>query len=324
MSETQVVLAGFPVVETEIEVVARLSDAERGIIETWVRRQQSPLTRRSYRGALLDYLAFMQGKPLYEVELDDLLDYRESLSEFADATQARILASLKSFFSFAQKTMPTVFVVNVGAALPVPQPREQRAQRILSVEECLQMLAMEPNPRNKLLLKVLYNAAPRLGEICGAPALPGEKADPERGLRWRDLQARTLSNGVTTGQVTFYGKGQKTRSVLLKPAVWQDLCTWRNGARDADPVFVSRKQHGPLQHSQVHDIVKAAAVRIGIDVKERPVSPHWWRHAAASHALDAGAPLSLLKEILGHEDISTTGIYTHARPNQGLGDFLAL
>lgn len=324
MSETDVALTSASVDEAEVTLQLRLAEAERDLITLWLRKQHSHLTRRSYHSAILDFLTFTGGKPLPEVTLTDLLTYKESLAEFADATVARILASLKSFFTFAQQTLPTTFLVNVGAALPVPKPREQRARRILSEEEVVQMIATEKHPRNNLLLKFLYNAAPRISEVCGLPTPPGEPPDPAHGLRWRDLQERPLQSGVVTGQVTFYGKGQKTRSVLLKAGLWKELVAWRRGAPAGAPVFVSRKQGGPLQHSQVHAIVKAAAIRIGIDVTERPVSPHWWRHAAASHALDRGAPLSLVKEILGHESIETTGVYTHARPNTGLGDYLPL
>jgi site-specific recombinase XerD len=67
--------------------------------------------------------------------------------------------------------------------------------------------------------------------------------------------------------------------------------------------------------------VRAAARRAGIAV---PVSPHWLRHAHASHALDRGAPIHLVQATLGHANINTTGRYLHARPTESSSGFLGL
>ena len=68
-------------------------------------------------------------------------------------------------------------------------------------------------------------------------------------------------------------------------------------------------------------IVRQAADRAGIEL---PVSPHWFRHAHASHALDRGAPIHLVQATLGHASITTTGRYLHARPNDSSSRFLPL
>jgi site-specific recombinase XerD len=67
--------------------------------------------------------------------------------------------------------------------------------------------------------------------------------------------------------------------------------------------------------------VKQAGKRAGL---EASVSPHWLRHAHASHALDRGAPIHLVQATLGHASISTTGRYLHARPKESSGRFLPL
>jgi integrase/recombinase XerD len=68
-------------------------------------------------------------------------------------------------------------------------------------------------------------------------------------------------------------------------------------------------------------IVRKAAERAGIEL---PVSPHWFRHAHASHALDRGAPIHLVQATLGHASITTTGRYLHARPSDSSSRFLPL
>ena len=151
------------------------------------------------------------------------------------------------------------------------------------------------------MLVLLYAAGLRVSELCG--------------LKWRDLQNR---NGG--GQVVVFGKGEKTRTILLPTPVWAKLLTLRVDAGDNDPVFRSRKK-GHLTPPQVWRIVRKAALRAGI---ERAVSPHWMRHAHASHALDRGAPIHLVQVGLGHSSVAMTGRYLHARPTDSAANYLPL
>jgi site-specific recombinase XerD len=139
------------------------------------------------------------------------------------------------------------------------------------------------------------------------------------GLSWQDLQP-----GGDSGQITVFGKGGVTRSIQIPPSVWKLLTSLRNaGAESDDPVFRSRKKidGGRLRPLAVFRIVRKAALRAGLQL---PVSPHWFRHAHASHALDRGAPIHLVQATLGHASITTTGRYLHARPKESSGRFLSL
>ena len=126
---------------------------------------------------------------------------------------------------------------------------------------------------------------------------------------------------VGAGQITVYGKGGKTRVVLLSSETWTELITLKDDGGSDHPVFASRKGKGHLHPSQVKRIVQAAAERAGI---EAPVSPHWLRHAHASHALDRGAPIHLVQATLGHASVSTTGKYLHARPEDSSARYLGI
>jgi integrase/recombinase XerD len=124
------------------------------------------------------------------------------------------------------------------------------------------------------------------------------------------------------GQITVFGKGGVTRSVQLPPSVWQLVVALRpKDTAPADPVFRSRKAGGFLQPVAVLRVVRAAAAQAGIAL---PVSPHWFRHAHASHALDRGAPIHLVQATLGHATVTTTGRYLHARPQDSSSRFLPL
>jgi integrase/recombinase XerD len=134
---------------------------------------------------------------------------------------------------------------------------------------------------------------------------------------------RASSAGIyaPTPQITVFGKGGKTRSVQLRVSVWKQLSKLRGEAQPHEPVFPSRKGGEPLTDSGIWRIVKQAARRAGIEV---PVSPHWLRHAHASHALDRGAPIHLVQATLGHASIMITGRYLHARPKESSSKFLPL
>jgi integrase/recombinase XerD len=164
------------------------------------------------------------------------------------------------------------------------------------------MLSLEPEGRNRTLVTLLYAAGLRVSELCG--------------LRWLDVQSS--ANGL---QITVFGKGGKTRSIHLPSGVGAQLEQLRRGAAPEEPVFRSRKGRGELKPLAVLRIVRQAARRAGIELN---VSPHWLRHAHASHALDRGAPISLVQATLGHASIQTTGRYLHARPKESSSRFLPL
>jgi integrase/recombinase XerD len=134
-------------------------------------------------------------------------------------------------------------------------------------------------------------------------------------LCWKDVHP----NG-DAGQVTLYGKGDKTRTVKVSKATWKELCKFREGAAAEAPVFASQKG-GHLDPSQVRRIVLAAAQRAGV---EGNVSPHWLRHSHASHALDRRATVVLVRDTLGHSSLAVTSRYTHAKPNESSALHLAI
>jgi site-specific recombinase XerD len=209
----------------------------------------------------------------------------------------RSLSAVKSLFAFGHRLGYLTF--DVASPLRLPALREKLAERILEETDVLRMIALENMPRNKAILLTLYSGGFRVAEACG--------------LKWSDLQSRD-----TSGQITVFGKGSKTRTILVPKSVWISLMSLRGDAPESGPVFRSRKR-GHLDESMLWRIVRKAAKRAGI---EKEVSCHWLRHAHASHALDRGAPIHLVQATLGHSSISTTGKYLHARPTDSSANYL--
>jgi len=274
--------------------LARPADTDIHLVSLWL-HGRSVHTQRAYRADVGRFLAFVT-RPLPTVTLGDLQAFADALEQqdLAPSSRVRTLAAIKSLLAFGQRT--GYLPLNVGAALKLPPKEDRLAERILSETQVHRLLTLEPSQRNQVLLRLLYAGGLRVSELAA--------------LRWRDLQPRD-----DAGQVTIFGKGGKTRVVLLPVSVWQEL----EGPAEA-PVFRSRRG-GHLDPSAVERIVQKAATRAGITGK---VSPHWLRHAHATHALERQCPIHLVQATLGHASVATTGRYLHARPTDSSARYLAV
>ncbi|MBW8039235.1 MAG: tyrosine-type recombinase/integrase [Planctomycetes bacterium] len=281
---------------SQAEVVRQAHNDEQ-VVGLWL-HGRSPHTQKAYAGDIVRFFKHVD-KQLRYITLGNLQGFADSLidEELKPASQHRILAAVKSLITFAHKIGYLQY--DVSKPLRVPKFKDELSERIMSEAEVQRIIGMENNPRNKLLLRILYAGGIRVSELCR--------------LKWRDVQER--DDG---GQMTVFGKGSKTNTIIIPEPLWGDLISFRKNSIDDAPVFRSRKG-GHLHPSQVWRIVKKSAKRAGI---KKAVSPHWFRHAHASHALDRGAKISLVKETLSHSSISTTGRYLHAKPNECSSTYL--
>lgn len=253
-------------------------------------------TTRAYRADIAEFGRHVD-KPLRSVTLADVQGFAASLGRLSPASQARRLGAVKSLFGFAAR----VGYVSFDAARPlrIPALKNVLAERILEEGDVVRLIAMEPNKRNHAMLRLLYVAGLRISEVCG--------------LCWRDARRRDKA-----GQITVFGKGGKTRAVLLPAAMWKELAALRGEQPEHAPMFRSR-EGAALDVSQVHRIIKTAVHRAGLP---DTVSAHWLRHCHVSHALDRGAPAHLVQATVGHADLKTTSRYSHARPSDSSARYL--
>ena len=267
-----------------------IPDTDQSLIDIWL-HEKSEDTQRGYKRCVNEFLQWVK-KPLGAVTLADLQGWLETLSNFAPHTQRFKMAALRSLLNFGHNT--GVLHLNVSQGLHQPKIKDPLNERILSEEEVAAMIQSQTNnKRNQAILLLLYTAGLRVNELCS--------------LRWQDLSQR-----MPGGQLTIFGKGGKTRIILLPESVWHHVSKLRNNADSDDPVFMSRQKDSfgtALDQSQVNRIVALAAIAAGINKK---VSPHWLRHAHAIHSLTRGAPLHLVQKTVGHNSIATTSRYLHA------------
>lgn len=287
-------------IATPSHIIPSQADSDAHLVSMWIERSESPHTRRNYRHRADSFIGFV-GVPLAQIRLGDVQAYLATLANKSPATRATATAAIKSLLSFAQEAGHIRF--NVGKVVKAPSVKNVLAERIIPEADAVRLLALETKPRNRAILTMLYGGGLRISEACS--------------LCWRDLTPRD-----DAGQVTVHGKGGKTRVVLLSARTWSALEAVRPA--DAKPdgaVFESRNGRKALTTMQVHRIVKAAAARAGLTPE---LSAHWLRHCHASHSLDRGAPIHLVKDTIGHASVATTGRYLHARPNDSSAKYLGV
>jgi integrase/recombinase XerD len=260
----------------------------------WV-HGKSPNTKRAYSRSVANFQAFV-GKPLRWTTLSDLQAFENSLTG-KRSSRAVHLRAIKSLLTFCFKIGATQF--NVGAVFVVKASPNNLAARFLSESEVQRMLVLSSG-REHALVRLCYGGGFRVSEVVG--------------LRWSEV-VEANGGGVF---VTVTGKGDKTRTVRLSAETASVLAELRGEATDDGYVFAKRNGKRIATVSarrMVIRVARAASIK-------RPVSPHFLRHSHASHALERGASLVLVRDTLGHASIATTDRYLHARPGESSSKYL--
>ena len=275
---------------------------DQQLIEMWL-QGKSEHSQDAYKRDIAQFLHFVE-LPLQEVTLQHCWDWLNHLKDKGakQSTQSRKIGALKSLITFGFRL--GYLPVNVVSTVSVKTQDNDLVDKILSEEEVRDIIKWASPLRNYVLLKILYATGARVSELVQ--------------LRWKHVIPREDNK---RGQVTLYGKGEKTRVVLVPPPVWAELMKLKSETDFSeldDPVFASPKGTA-ITRGHIYTIVRGAAEKAGV---KKEVSPHWLRHAHASHALDQGAPIHLVKDTLGHASLSTTTKYTHARPTESSSNYL--
>jgi integrase/recombinase XerC len=268
-----------------------------------VERDASELTIKSYHEdlvALLEYLHDTFGREVRvaEVTTIDLRGYVSAVSEagYAKSTVARRLASMRSFFRFAQREK----LVENNPAKPLRNPRPNRhLPHFLSSSDLKRLLTAPPKTeplglRDRAILETMYSAGLRVSEAVGT-----NDGDLDFGQ----------------GLVRVRGKGRKERLAPLGSFAIRAIQRWMAArilspkvpiGREA-PLFVNRFGTRLTTRSVARMLEKHLKVT-GLDLR---TTPHSLRHSFATHLLDHGADIRSVQELLGHKSLATTQIYTH-------------
>jgi integrase/recombinase XerD len=258
------------------------ASSDDALVVMWL-RGKSPRTQRAYHRTISRLRAFT-AKRFAEMGLRDLQDYVSTLEGKATSVGTTI-AAIKSFFSFANRLGALPF--NVGGMLKLEKARETLPDRIMSEDDVEAMLSAATG-RDALFVRFLYATALRVSEAVS--------------VRWGDFAKVDRGDAI----VTVLGKGSRTRSVRFDAGTWDALKRFRG---DAPPDARTWTFGTGYARKRIGIIRQRAKL-------EKKATPHWFRHAHASHAVQNGEGLDVIQRTLGHASISTTGIYLKARPRE--------
>lgn len=258
---------------------------------------KSPHTIELYHRTIVRLNAATDNKPLAWLTLEDIQLFCDRLEEeeLSDSSRRTYISVAKSLLSFASKCGLINF--NVGASVKPPMAKDSLSERILDQSELYALLNADTSERNRLILNLFYYGGLRVSELIN--------------LTWKDLNGEYLN---------VFGKGSKTRIVRLPALIVAELKDFKpNRSKRNDYIFISVRTKSKLRRESVTQLIKAISKEVGID---KPVSSHTLRHCHATNSLEKGAPISLVKETLGHSSVAITSRYLHVRPDQSSSLYL--
>jgi site-specific recombinase XerD len=269
---------------------------ERYLNELKSIKRYSPNTIKSYREDLTGFSSFTSEKQKSDIEqitdkfLKSYLMYIND-SGLDKRSIARKLASVRGLFKYAFQRE----IINSNPALQISNPKlTRKLPEVVPLDALMKIYKIadeaEDNPvLVKSIFEILYGCALRVSELCGINLI-------DLDIRNRIIKIRGKGN-----KERFVPLGEKSLTVL------NEYLDWRRKFTGTNALFINEK--GERIYSRyVYRLVHKYLSKVS-DIKKK--SPHVLRHTAATHMLDRGADLRAVKEILGHENLSTTQIYTH-------------
>jgi integrase/recombinase XerD len=233
-----------------------------------------------------------------DVTLSDLQGFIQSIGEIemAPTSQARIISGIKSFFKYC--ILEQICSTNPTTLLPTPKTR-RKLPDVLSFEEIEDMighidLSKPEGGRNKAILETMYSSGLRVTEAI-------------------NLKISCLYLDV--GFIRVIGKGDKERLVPIGSDAIKFIKLYKDTirvhqtpAKDCEDILFLNNRGKGLSRVMIFYIIKDLILKTGI---KKTISPHSFRHSFATHLVEGGADLRAVQEMLGHESITTTEIYTH-------------
>lgn len=233
-----------------------------------------------------------------EVTIKHLQSFIQTIGklEMAPSSQARIISGIKSFFKYC--LLEQIITVNPTTLLPTPKI-QRKLPDVLSFEEIEQLInaidvSKPEGGRNKAILEVMYSSGLRVTEA---------------------INLKISSLYLDVGFIRVIGKGDKERLVPIGSDAIKFIKLYKETirvhqtpAKDCDDILFLNNRGKALSRVMIFYIIKDLIQKTGI---QKTISPHSFRHSFATHLVEGGADLRAVQEMLGHESITTTEIYTH-------------
>ena len=230
---------------------------------------------------------------LMDATASDIQSYLSNLPD-KPSSVARKASALRGFYKFLM--LEKIISQNPTVNLELPK-RNRNLPKFLTPHEIELLISsagdIKTSIRLRAMIELLYASGLRVSELCELPI-----------------------TGILGDKLLIHGKGAKERLVPMHDAAIHALNKWLDirGDIESKYVFPSHGKSGHITRDAFFKLIKKCAVLSGIAPSR--VSPHVLRHSFASHLLAGGANLRAIQTMLGHEDISTTQIYTHVMPEK--------
>lgn len=232
-------------------------------------------------------------KDLLKVNREDIKKYIKYIGNKSSKTISHTISSLKCFYNYYEK----LDKIKNNPLVNIEIPKiEQHLPTILTLEEVLSLLDIEVktpyDARNKAILELLYSTGLRISELI-------------------NLELANID--IEDNLIRVIGKGNKERIVpfgeYAKEALNLYINNYRYKINKKNSTYVFLNSTGDkISRQYIFKIIKLECIKKGI---KKNVSPHTLRHTYATHLLKNGADLRIIQELLGHENLTTTQIYTH-------------
>ena len=237
----------------------------------------------------------LENNNLHKLKIEFIYDFikNQSINRISSATIKRRVSTIRNFYLFLQKREVINFIVpeiktpKIGIKLP----------NYLSIEEVDKLLSVPDintfkGLRDKTMLEIMYSSGLRVSELIS--------------LKKKDIN-------IKNSFIRIIGKGNKERIIPIGEIALEylnkyfELLSYNSKINNSKNVFIN-KNGLPLTRQYFFKIIKYYSIKANIN---KNISPHTLRHSFATHLLENGAPLIAVKNLLGHESINTTQIYTH-------------
>lgn len=259
-------------------------------------------TINSYLSDIKEYQEFKKGDILSSTK-EDILAYLKTIKNLESTTISHKISSLKSFFKYYQKREK----IKANPLANIRSPKiAKKLPTYLTLEEVSKLLDVEIkspyDARNKAILELLYSSGIRISELC-------------------NMQTSNYNSYECI--IRLIGKGSKERIIPLGDYAISVLEDYINNYRpkinkkNINSIFINNRGDA-VSRQFIFKVIKKECLKKGI---RKNVSPHTLRHTFATHLLQNGADLRIIQELLGHENISTTQIYTHVSNQELKNDY---
>ena len=265
-------------------------------------RRYSEHTIRNYRIDLYQFIKYLhkndKNELILEVDRNIVKEYLFSLhaKRFSDKSIARKVATLKSIFNYMSKN--NIIDKNILQGIRTPKT-SKKLPHLLSRNEIDQLFSIELTDNRILMemciLELFYSTGIRISELT---------------------QIKINDININQNFMKVLGKGNKERIVILnKPSIkilikYMHIFCQKEQIYLFSPLINRNKLTGHISEKAIYNITKKHLKRISNDEK---LSPHSLRHSFATHLLQSGADMMSVKELLGHESLSSTQVYTHVQ-----------